>query len=325
MAWRISDDATDHEADGVRKWYPYRWCTISQMISVLTQQRFDIVDSYDAVIQQRNSAQSGKGNDSGNVNKRNALNRVVPNRESSAKVLDPDDIFSDEQEAEQKPLTEPEPNAMAQGDAERVHRAKRAQRLYPAAQSDGGSNVPTKREELEVVCSSKEDVVGPHGQQRQQQQPQQRGQKGNALLTTASSSKHPGIMVEEMEKHMLNEEVARIESMIMGLETAVAAIQETESAVIHRFDELTESVSSSMMFSTNELNRARSKITDHLSRMKEDDEIQPLIPPIPKPKQPEAVKVKQKERGKAMTTRAVPVCISCQRCSRTIMLCQREQ
>ena len=103
---------------------------------------------------------------------------------------------------------------------------------------------------------------------------------------------------EEMEKHMLNEEVARIESMIMGLETAVAAIQETESAVIHRFDELTESVSSSMMFSTNELNRARSKITDHLSRMKEDDEIQPLIAPIPKPKQPEAVKVKQKERGK---------------------------
>lgn len=348
MAWRILDEATENEADSVPKWYPYRQCTISQMISVLTQQRYDIVDSYDAVIQQRSSAQNkgddATGDEKGNGNKRNALNRVVPKREKLDQGLDPEDIFSDEQEAEQKPLTEdtePEENGKEQMEEVQV-----AQRLYPVAhpdaypvahpvahpvvqhvvqhmaQRDGGSNIPTKREEVHGI---KQEIL-PHGQPIGKES-QHRGQK-NALLTTASSSKHPGILVEEMEKHMLNEEVARIESMIMGLETAVAAIEEKGNTVGPHFDEMTESVSSSMMFNTKELNRARSKIADHLSTGHGVDEILPLVPNQRVERPPHEVvnartHVNGMEKKTAMTT--VPVCLSCQRCSRTIMLCQRNQ
>jgi len=341
MAWRISDEATNHEADQLPKWYPYRQYTISQMIAVLTQQRFDIVDSYDAVIQQRKDSKDLKDDNTEKVDdaeinrKSNALNQVVPKRSNRSKevkgskqsepqiaaspeALDPDHIFSDKDKREQRPLTEPEKQEVL--DPDMMSPVQRPQRLYPV-QSDGGSNIPTKRDQKELMDQ-------PQGQQQEadQQEEQQRGQRENALLTTASSSKHPGILVEEMEKHMLNEEVARIESMIMGLETAMAAIEENDNVLLdrHCFDELTESVCSSMMFSTKELNRARSKITDHLNREHEDNEVMSLIPQRLERERNE-VKDTPVLNIRRTTLRTVPVCLSCQRCSRTIMLCQRNQ
>merc|ERR1719229_568756 len=163
------------------------------MISVLTQQRFDIVESYDAVVRQRGASQPPEDGDEAKKHALNRVNRVVPKDRSSRSQshdkldkmprLDPDDdLFGDALDAEQRPL-------------------------YPV-QSDGGSHVPTKREEVQHVATSpKVPLQRAQGSRRSVQQ------KGSRLLTTASSSKHPGILVEEMEKHMLNEEVARIESM----------------------------------------------------------------------------------------------------------------
>jgi len=312
MAWRLSDEATESEADAARKWYPYRCSSVSEMIAVLTQQRLDIVDSYDTVLQQRNTAMAhGVDDADGAVLARNApLNQVHPKQ--NGKDLAADAVLGDPRDAEQRPLAEAEP--IEQGDAEMARRAQIERRRCPAAeQSDGGSNVPTKRSEL---AAAEEVAVAPRREQSERK-------KDNVLLTTASAPKHPGIVVEEMEKHMLNEEVARIESMIMGLEAAEAAIHRND--VDHRrFDELTASLSSSMMFSTKELNRARSKISDHLTKEPQHGGAQPLIP-NEKPVKQEAAKGEEPQtKEKAKVSRAVPVCLSCQRCSRTIMLCQRQ-
>merc|ERR1719295_2379641 len=114
--------------------------------------------------------------------------------------------------------------------------------------------------------------------------------------------------------------------MIMGLEAAMAAIEENDNVLLdrHCFDELTESVCSSMMFSTNELNSARSKITDHLNREHEDNEVMSLIPQRLDRERNEGKDTPVLNIRRTML-RTVPVCLSCQRCSRTIMLCQRNQ
>merc|ERR1711971_1157632 len=161
---------------------------------------------------------------------------------------------------------------------------------------------------------------------------------GTTTASTVESAKSVGIAIaEEMEKGMLNEEVARIESMIAGLETAVCAINEGQSAANRRqYEEVTTSLSSSLMFNTNELNRAKLQIADHLTKSRESSNAhfaQPLVHRDREQQNNENESDKSKANDEnedinanangssSAPIRPIPVCLSCQRCSRTIMIC----
>merc|ERR1712228_983678 len=84
-------------------------------------------------------------------------------------------------------------------------------KLYPShdmLQEDGGSNLPTKRREL--LSNNNPNCLS-----NKQNMYDINSRNDNALLPPTCSSKHPGIMVEEMEKNMLQQEIARIDSMIL--------------------------------------------------------------------------------------------------------------
>jgi len=297
MAWRIS---REHKPEASAVTYPYRDCNLSQMITILTQQRYDIIDSYETVMQQRSTANQshGQGHKPPSSASHNARNQIHPDDDDSDPLIVRD---------RDRPIEE-------------VARPR-----LP----DGGSNVPTKRAELQKCDESK--VANSNGKRK----PSRANQNGknvkaasklsNVLLATTA------IPVEEMEKSMLNEEVARIESMISGLETAVCAINEGQGAANRRqYEEVTGSASSSLMFNTNELNKAKLQIADHLTKSRESNNVhfaQPLM-------HSENAKELDKNNNENEDTnlnvssaasnspiRPIPVCLSCQRCSRTIMIC----
>merc|ERR1712129_190900 len=155
--------------------------------------------------------------------------------------------------------------------------------------------------------------------------------KSKATTTTAKSV---GI-AEEMEKGMLKEEVARIESMIIGLETAVCAIHEGQGAANERqYEELPSSLTSSLMFNTNELTKAKLQIAEHLTKSRESSNVhfaQPLMHSHSEQNNDEnedgnVQKEKENCENEDVHTssapiRPIPVCLSCQRCSRTILIC----
>eukprot|EP01083_Nonionella_stella_P187550 689387_1 len=246
MAWKIRNDSLKNE--GTLRNYPYESRTVSDMISVLSQQRFDIIESYDTVLQQR-------------------------------------DQVKDQVNLEQAD--------------------DGARKLYPVrymAEEDGGSHIPTK---------TNESLNNP----RQKQE-------GNALVSATCSSKRPGIIAQEMEKNMLQQEISRIESMISGLEAIISRINENPSAQStmnnQPFDEIASSVTSSFMFNTNELNEAKSKIADHLNSNRSNPSKQHRSN-----KETEDEKKVVNCHQNASLPTIIPVCLSCQRCSRTIMLLEK--
>eukprot|EP01084_Bolivina_argentea_P191512 328973_1 len=248
MSWII--DSNKNETEYNHYQYPYKGCNISQMISVLTQQRFDIIDSYSTVIQQRNELNNLLKSD-----RKNQIHSIEKNENP---------------------------------------------KLYPhqISQEDGGSNgKPTKRN----VTFKNEN-----NQNKQ--------------------NKECDHNISELEKSMFQHEIARIDSMILGLENTLYAIQNNTNNNKQKkmeFDEITSSVASSFMLHTNEINKQKLEIADHLHNGKNIELEHIFNDKLTTNKKQNGICDNIEKNKSDVPLSNVPVCFLCQRCSRTIILCQK--
>ena len=281
LCWSITSHADIHQNNKEQSeyMYPYKSCSLPQMILILGQHRYDLINSYETVKQQRNSAKNSKKNSLEPVVRQH---QIHPNGEH---CLDKqmDDL-----------------------------------KLFP----DGGSNKPTKRNSTRSIANPTLFSVVIDDKYVE-----------NALLGSTSFSKNPGFVVEEMENELLQKEVARIDSMVLGAEHALFAVNNGKSSENLQnkrdsplFPEMTTSLTSSYMFGANELQNVKTKIAEHLSEQKKNvDDENVLQEPVNSQESDENVEKKERVESEydVSALRAIPICLSCQRCSRTILLCQQ--
>jgi len=316
MAWRSAVDGSDNvcsPSNSDRLHYPYKHCDIAQLVSILTQQRYDIIDSYEAVVQQRNDTNDHNNNNSNsqpsNAQRAIAANQVNPTSSDSNSHEDP------EEQHEKQPFPD---NDLV----------------------DGGIKTPTKRSQtghLSIVNQSRQylaDAANANSRGEGIRYQKHAALENNALLPAFSSSgKPPTVEIEEMEKHMLQHEISRIDSMIGAFDAILASFHQhkqstkaTQNTNDEAWDEITTSMTSSFLFNTNEIRDIQAQITDHLTRSR-PDRIVSIAEKVNSADLDDIDSGSSKADCVASgilssTLQQIPVCVSCQRCSRTILLCE---